>query len=184
MRIFFMIFALLLALNVRPVSASPDDTVIDVIHVDVGADTEKLIVSLMPKDFKDVQVIRHSYGHAEGNYETRGILTDSNLVKWDGYWDDNQGYSIKTVINGEVAEEGRIVIGSIDYVPFGFSTEEQAMLKAKQIVEVPVFIDLAHQEKARADKKETEEIAKRHKESVEARETFESADYWYGGAKR
>ena len=180
MKLLFTIFLVMFLAGINPVFGSLDDAIIEVIHVDIANDTEDLIVILSPKDFKNVQVIRHSYGHGAGNYETRGILTDANEARWDGYWDDNQGYSIKTIINGGVAEEGRLVVGSIDYVPFGFSTRQEAMEKAQKIVDDPIFIDLAQQEKARADKKEAEDAARIHKESVDAKEKFESADSWHG----
>jgi hypothetical protein len=181
MKTYFVVFVLSAALIAGPVFASSEGTTIEVINVDVGAGTETLIATLTPEDFKGVQVIRHSYGYGAGNYETRGILIDSNSARWDGYWDDNQGYSIKTVINGVVSEEGRLVVGSIDYVPFGFSTKQEAMEKAQKITDAPIFIDLAQQEKARADKKEAEEVARMHKESVDAKERFESADSWHSG---
>ncbi|GEM_PF-1587859 len=182
MKTFFMLFTLLLTVSAQPAFAASESTVIEVINVDVGADTEKLIAALTPKDFKDVQVIRHSYGHGQGNYETRGILIDSNEERWDGYWDDNQGYSIKTTINGVVAQEGKIVIGSIEYVPFGFSTMEEAMSKAKQIVDTPIFIDLSQQEKARTDKEEAAEIASVHEQSIYAEEQFDGASGGSGGS--
>jgi hypothetical protein len=181
MKTYFVVFVLSAALIAGPVFASSEGAVIEVINVDIGAGTETLIVTLTPEDFKGVQVIRHSYGYGAGNYETRGILIDSNSARWDGYWDDNQGYSIKTIIDGVVAEEGRLVVGSIEYVPFGFSTKQEAMEKAQKIVDDPIFIDLAQQEKARADKKEAEDAARMHKESVDAKERFESADSWQGG---
>ena len=182
MKTFFMIFTLLLTVSAHPAFAVLDGTVIEVINVDISAGTEKVIVELTPKDFKDVQVIRHSYGHGQGNYETRGILIDSDEEKWDGYWDDNQGYSIKTIINGVIAEEGRLVVGSIEYVPFGFSTREKAISKAEQIVDTPIFIDLAQQEAEKTAKQEAEEIARIHKESIDSKESFVSADSEHSGS--
>ena len=182
MKTFLIIFTLMLILGAQFVFADLDSTVIEVINVDVGNGTENEIVKLTPKDFKDVQIIRHSYGYGQGNYETRGILIDSDEEKWDGYWDDNQGYSIKTIINGVIAEEGRLVVGSIEYVPFGFSTMEKAINKAKQIVEAPIFIDLSQQEAEKTAKQGAEEIARIHKESIDSKESFVGAGSGYGGS--
>jgi hypothetical protein len=182
MKLFFVISVTALVLIIGIVSAYSEDTVIEVINLNVGNGTETLIATLAPEDFKDVQIIRHNYGYGKGNYETRGILIDANEEKWDGYWDDNQGYSIKTIINGTTAEEGRLVVGSIEYVPFGFSTREEAVQKARQIVDSPVFIDLSQQEKASLDKKEAEKIERIHKESVEDKEVFEGSQSGESGA--
>jgi hypothetical protein len=97
-------------------------------------------------------------------------------MKWDAFWDDNQGYSIKTMLNDEIARDTHVVVGSIDYVPLGITSGAMATAIAHKITDKPVYIDLSAQEEEARQKKQTQEKDRMHKESVETRESFESAN--------
>ncbi|NQT90659.1 MAG: hypothetical protein HQ558_05340 [Candidatus Omnitrophica bacterium] len=139
--------------------ADTSSNVVKVLKVDIKSNTQETAFEFKPEDFSSVEIIRHGMRYVPNNYEVKAILDNDKMKEWRKYWMENTGYSMKVMINEQLARDTHVVISPPAFVPLGFSEKEDASEKAAKISSNPQSIDMWGADNAKDTRREQQEIS-------------------------